>query len=85
VTWVRISSNAHPLGLAVPSQPEATTVDEEQIARNVQALKNRLRGKGAAGGGGGRKGRRVGGGGSGLESMPGSEYASTIQSSDVKN
>lgn len=60
----------------VPSQPDATTVDEEQIARNVQALKNRLRGKTVPGSGGARKGRRgAGGAGSGLDSMPGSEYA----------
>lgn len=58
----------------VPSQPDTTTVDEEQIARNVQALKNRLRGKTAPGGGGVRKGRRgAGGAGSGLDSVPGSE------------
>lgn len=59
---------------AVPSQHNPTTVDEEQIARNVQALKNRLKPK-VPGGAGGKKGRRgVGGAGSGLESVPGSEY-----------
>ncbi|KZT11431.1 signal recognition particle binding protein [Laetiporus sulphureus 93-53] len=54
----------------VPSQSGSTTIDEEQIARNVQALKNRLRGRG------GRVGRRGGGrsdAGSGHESHPGSE------------
>ncbi|EKM55619.1 uncharacterized protein PHACADRAFT_121298 [Phanerochaete carnosa HHB-10118-sp] len=56
-----------------PSQSNPTTVDEEQIARNVQALKNRLKPKGP-GGAAGRKGRRgVGGAGSGLESVPGSD------------
>ncbi|GJE86938.1 signal recognition particle receptor subunit alpha [Phanerochaete sordida] len=57
----------------IPSQSDPTTVDEEQIARNVQALKNRLKPKGP-GGVGGKKGRRgVGGAGSGLESIPGSD------------
>ncbi|KIP09560.1 hypothetical protein PHLGIDRAFT_311154 [Phlebiopsis gigantea 11061_1 CR5-6] len=57
----------------IPSQSNAATVDEEQIARNVQALKNRLRGKGAISGGA-RKGPRGGGGaGSGLDSVPGSD------------
>ncbi|KIM87558.1 hypothetical protein PILCRDRAFT_63420 [Piloderma croceum F 1598] len=35
----------------VPSQPMDTPVDEQQIARNVQALKNRLRGRGVKRGG----------------------------------
>lgn len=56
--------------LAVPSQSAETTVDEEQIARNVQALKNRLRGKGARGG---RRGPGRSDIGSGRESLPGSE------------
>ena len=70
-----ISQNiTHDPPYKVPSQPDPSTLDEEQIARNVQALKNRLKPKGP-GGAGGRKGRRgVGGAGSGLESVPGSEY-----------
>ncbi|KAL6309017.1 signal recognition particle binding protein [Sparassis latifolia] len=52
-----------------PSQPNPNTVDEEQIARNVQALKNRLRGRG------GRPGRRGGraDAGSGKDSLPNSD------------
>ncbi|KAJ3556901.1 hypothetical protein NM688_g1770 [Phlebia brevispora] len=54
----------------IPSQSGATTVDEEQIARNVQALKNRLRGRG---GRGGRRGPGRGDGGSGRDSLPTSD------------
>lgn len=57
---------------AVPSQPNVTPMDEETIARNVHALKNRLRGK-ATGGGARRRGMGREGGGSGRESVPGSE------------
>lgn len=45
-------------------------MDEEQIARNVQALKNRLRGRGARGG---RRGSGRSDIGSGRDSLPGSE------------
>ena len=54
----------------VPSQSGATTIDEEQIARNVQALKNRLRGRG---GRAGRRGPGRGETGSGRDSLPTSE------------
>jgi signal recognition particle receptor subunit alpha len=37
--------------LPVPSQPADMPLDEQQIARNVQALKNRLRGRGGRRGG----------------------------------
>ncbi|TCD60922.1 hypothetical protein EIP91_009295 [Steccherinum ochraceum] len=52
-----------------PSDSADNTMDEEQIARNVQALKNRLRGKG------GRMVKRGGGKdvGSGKDSHPGSD------------
>ncbi|KAI0341594.1 P-loop containing nucleoside triphosphate hydrolase protein [Trametopsis cervina] len=55
--------------VAVPSDSGATTVDEEQIARNVQALKNRLKAKGRPIGGG----RRRPDGGSGRDSLPTSD------------
>ncbi|KAI0957642.1 hypothetical protein AcW1_005967 [Taiwanofungus camphoratus] len=54
----------------IPSQSSTVTLDEERIARNVQALKNRLRGRG------GRSGRRGPGradAGSGRDSVPGSD------------
>lgn len=47
-------------------------MDEQQIARNVQALKNRLRGRGGARGAAGRGGAR-GDPGSGRDSHPNSE------------
>ena len=56
--------------LAVPAISNAEIQDEEQIARNVQALKNRLRGRG---GQAGRRGRGRTDVGSGRESVPGSE------------
>jgi hypothetical protein len=40
------TANIHIDILPVPSQPMDTPLDEQQIARNVQALKNRLRGRG---------------------------------------
>ncbi|KAI0282196.1 P-loop containing nucleoside triphosphate hydrolase protein [Russula aff. rugulosa BPL654] len=48
------------------------TVDEQQIARNVEALKNRLRGRGGARAAG--RGRARGDPGSGRDSHPNSEY-----------
>ena len=56
--------------LEVPSESVETSMDEEQIARNVQALKNRLRGRGARGG---RRGPGRSDIGSGRDSYPGSE------------
>src|SRR5882762_3018454 len=47
-------------------------MDEQQIARNVQALKNRLRGRGGARAAG--RGRARGDPGSGRDSHPNSEY-----------
>ncbi|CAL1704317.1 unnamed protein product [Somion occarium] len=60
----------------IPSQSAETTVDEEQIARNVQALKNRLRGKGARGG---RRGPGRSDIGSGRESLPGSDSDTPVK------
>lgn len=54
-----------------PSHSNADVLDEEQIARNVQALKNRLRGRG---GRPGRQGQSRPDTGSGRDSLPGSEY-----------
>ncbi|KAI0721641.1 signal recognition particle binding protein [Cerioporus squamosus] len=54
----------------IPSQSNAEVQDEEQIARNVQALKNRLRGRG---GQAGRRGRGRAEVGSGRDSLPGSD------------
>lgn len=54
----------------VPSQSGDNVLDEEHIARNVQALKNRLRGRG---GQPGRRGRGRADVGSGRDSLPGSE------------
>ncbi|EJF65737.1 signal recognition particle binding protein [Dichomitus squalens LYAD-421 SS1] len=54
----------------VPAVSNADVQDEEQIARNVQALKNRLRGRG---GQAGRRGRSRTDVGSGRESVPGSD------------
>ncbi|KAI0079993.1 signal recognition particle binding protein [Panus rudis PR-1116 ss-1] len=52
----------------IPSQSAETTIDEEQIARNVQALKNRLRGKGPR-----RRGTGRAEAGSGRDSLPTSD------------
>ncbi|KAK7693318.1 hypothetical protein QCA50_002885 [Cerrena zonata] len=54
----------------IPSESVEASVDEEQIARNVQALKNRLRGRGARGG---RRGSGRSDIGSGRDSLPGSD------------
>ncbi|KAI0781069.1 signal recognition particle binding protein [Trametes elegans] len=54
----------------LPSQSGDNVLDEEQIARNVQALKNRLRGRG---GQAGRRGRGRADVGSGRDSLPGSD------------
>ncbi|KAJ7771734.1 signal recognition particle binding protein [Mycena metata] len=58
----------------LPTQSSDAPQDEQQIARNVQALKNRLRGRG------GKRGGRGGGradAASGRESIPGSDSEST--------
>ena len=60
----------------VPSQSSDNVLDEEQIARNVQALKNRLRGRG---GPPGRRGRGRADVGNGRDSLPGSEYVVFIR------
>ncbi|KAI0709061.1 signal recognition particle binding protein [Earliella scabrosa] len=57
-----------------PSHSNAEVQDEEQIARNVQALKNRLRGRGGTPG---RRGRGRTDVGSGRESLPGSDSETT--------
>lgn len=54
----------------VPSQSSSVAVDAEQIARNVQALKNRLRGRG---GRGGKRGAGRSDADSGRDSLPGSD------------
>ncbi|KAI0831167.1 signal recognition particle binding protein [Trametes gibbosa] len=54
----------------LPSQSSSDVLDEEQIARNVQALKNRLRGRG---GQPARRGRGRADVGSGRDSVPGSD------------
>ncbi|KAG6917803.1 hypothetical protein DXG01_001075 [Tephrocybe rancida] len=54
-----------------PSLPSDAPQDEQQIARNVQALKNRLRGRGGRRGGGGRTVSRTG-----AESVPPSDTES---------
>ena len=56
--------------LLVPSQPVDTPLDEQQIARNVQALKNRLRGRGVKRGSRGAGRMDVG---SGRDTHPDSE------------
>jgi len=71
-----ICDNVNNFG-AVPSQSEDNATDEQKIARNVQALKNRLRGRG------GRRAIGRGGtqrfdSGSGRDSHPGSESVSFI-------
>ena len=67
--WIRVA----------PSHSNAEVQDEEQIARNVQALKNRLRGRGGTPG---RRGRGRTDVGSGRESLPGSEYVIMISSAN---
>ncbi|KAM5539011.1 hypothetical protein V8D89_007234 [Ganoderma adspersum] len=59
----------------VPAVSDSEVHDEQQIARNVQALKNRLRGRG---GQAGRRGRGRAEIGSGRESVPGSDSESPI-------
>ncbi|OJT08949.1 Signal recognition particle receptor subunit alpha [Trametes pubescens] len=61
----------------VPSQSGDNVLDEEHIARNVQALKNRLRGRG---GQPGRRGRGRADVGSGRDSLPGSDSETTPKS-----
>lgn len=56
-----------------PSIPTDAPQDEQQIARNVQALKNRLRGRGRGRGGASGGGRVRTESGSGKDSLPGSE------------
>ncbi|KAI9064297.1 signal recognition particle binding protein [Trametes sanguinea] len=58
----------------LPTQSDDNVLDEERIARNVQALKNRLRGRGAQPA---RRGRGRAEAGSGRDSLPGSEYTPT--------
>lgn len=55
----------------IPSQSSDVALDQQQIAKNVQALKNRLRGRG--GRRGGKEGWRSDAG-SGRDSVPNSEY-----------
>ncbi|KAJ7168181.1 signal recognition particle binding protein [Mycena crocata] len=65
----------------LPTQSSDAPQDEQQIARNVQALKNRLRGRG------GKRGGRGGGrsdAGSGRDSVPGSDSESTAVKRKVK-
>ncbi|PIL23869.1 transporter [Ganoderma sinense ZZ0214-1] len=59
----------------VPAASDSEVHDEQQIARNVQALKNRLRGRG---GQGGRRGRSRVEIGSERESVPGSDSENPI-------
>ncbi|KAI1796002.1 signal recognition particle binding protein [Ganoderma leucocontextum] len=59
----------------VPAVSNSEVHDEQQIARNVQALKNRLRGRG---GQTGRRGRGRAEVGSGRESLPGSDSETPI-------
>ncbi|KAI0273799.1 P-loop containing nucleoside triphosphate hydrolase protein [Gloeopeniophorella convolvens] len=61
-----------------PTESPSGTVDEQQIARNVQALKNRLRGRGGARGGG-RGGRARVESGSERESYPNSDSDTTVK------
>ncbi|KAJ7090258.1 signal recognition particle binding protein [Mycena belliarum] len=65
----------------VPTESSDAPQDEQQIARNVQALKNRLRGRG------GKRGGRAGGradAGSGRDSVPGSDSESPAAKRKVK-
>ncbi|KAI0747993.1 signal recognition particle binding protein [Daedaleopsis nitida] len=64
-------------GSTVPSESNAEIQDQEQIARNMQALKNRFRGRG---GQPGRRGRGRTDVGSGRESLPGSDSETTSMS-----
>lgn len=65
----------------VPSESSIAVQDEQQIARNVQALKNRLRGRG--GRKGGRGAARVDSG-SGRDSVPASDSESTSKKAKGK-
>jgi signal recognition particle receptor subunit alpha len=71
---VRVIAHEHSL-VPVPSDSGATTVDEEQIARNVQALKNRLKARGRPIGGAGKRRPEAG---SGRDSLPTSEFVPKI-------
>ncbi|KAF8184914.1 signal recognition particle, alpha subunit, N-terminal-domain-containing protein [Mycena galopus ATCC 62051] len=65
----------------LPTQSSDAPQDEQQIARNVQALKNRLRGRG------GKRGGRGGGrsdAGSGRDSVPNSDSESTTPKRKAK-
>ncbi|KAJ7871436.1 signal recognition particle, alpha subunit, N-terminal-domain-containing protein [Mycena olivaceomarginata] len=65
----------------LPTQSSDAPQDEQQIARNVQALKNRLRGRG------GKRGGRGGGRsdvGSGRDSVPNSDSESTTSKRKAK-
>jgi len=57
--------------MLAPAESHPGTVDEQQIARNVQALKGRLRGRGKVRAAG--RGRVHGDPGSGRDSHPNSE------------
>ncbi|KAI0374755.1 P-loop containing nucleoside triphosphate hydrolase protein [Pilatotrama ljubarskyi] len=61
----------------LPSQSNDNVLDEEQIARNVQALKNRLRGRG---GQPVRRGRGRSDAGSGRDSLPASDTETASKS-----
>ncbi|KAG0706306.1 SRP54-type protein [Suillus ampliporus] len=66
----------------VPSESSIAVQDEQQIARNVQALKNRLRGRGGRRGGG--RGMTKVDSGSGRDSMPASDSESTSKKTKGK-
>ncbi|OSD01642.1 signal recognition particle binding protein [Trametes coccinea BRFM310] len=61
----------------LPTQSDDNVLDEERIARNVQALKNRLRGRGAQPG---RRGRGRAEAGNGRDSLPGSDSETPTKS-----
>jgi hypothetical protein len=63
--------------MLAPAESHPGTVDEQHIARNVQVLKNRLRGRGKARAAG--RGRVRGDPGSGRDSHPNSEYAHLLK------
>ncbi|KAJ7702343.1 signal recognition particle binding protein [Mycena rosella] len=65
----------------LPTQSSDAPQDEQQIARNVQALKNRLRGRGGKRGG---RGPGRADTGSGRESVPGSDSESPAAKRKVK-
>jgi hypothetical protein len=66
------------LVFVAPPEHHLGTVDEQQIARNVQALKTRLRGRGGARSSG-RGGRTRGDPGSGRDSHTNSECVTFIK------